>query len=237
MSAASPATARPLTADLRLLSVNVGREEPIQGAKSSGVTGIFKRPVDGPARVTAGGVVGDEISDRENHGGVDQAVYVFGSPDYEWWSEESGRELGPGIFGENLTVSGLESAGAHIGDRFFVGSAVLEVTAPRIPCVTLVVRMGDPTFVKRFRQAERPGLYCRVIQDGDVRAGDPFEHERYLGEQVPAVEVFRAFFEPDIGEGLLRRILAAPVAARARVEYERRLALTLARNPDVRSLT
>ena len=204
----------------------------MQGAKSSGVTGIFKRPVDGPVRVTEDGVVGDEVSDRENHGGVDQAVYVFGSPDYEWWSEELGRELTPGIFGENLTVSGLESAGAHIGDRFFVGSAVLEVTAPRIPCVTLAVRMGDPSFVKRFRQAERPGLYCRVVHEGEVQAGDPVAHEPYRGEQVPAVEIFRTFFEPDLDEGLLRRILAVPVAVRARVAYERRLALTLARNPD-----
>ena len=220
---------------MRVLSVNVGREEPIQGAKSSGVTGVFKRPADGPVRVTAGGVAGDEISDKENHGGVDQAVYVFGSPDYEWWSEELGRELAPGIFGENLTVSGLESAGAHIGDRYFVGSAVLEVTAPRIPCVTLAVRMGDPAVAKRFRRAERPGLYCRVVHEGDVGAGDPVRIEPYRGEQVLAIEVFRTFFESDMDEGLLRRILTAPIAARARVEYERRLALTLARNPDVRS--
>ena len=222
---------------MRLLSVNVGLEEPIEGAKSSGKTGIFKRPVDGPVRVTKSGLAGDEISDKKNHGGVDQAVYLFGSPDYEWWSEELGCELPPGTFGENLTVSDLGSAGARIGDRFSIGSTVLEVTAPRIPCVTLAARMRDPSFVKRFRLAERPGLYCRVIREGTVSAEDPVVYEPYRGEQVPALEVFRTFFEPGADEGVLRRILATPVALRAREEYEARLESTLAQNPDARSLT
>ncbi|QIN82904.1 MOSC domain-containing protein [Rubrobacter tropicus] len=221
---------------MRLLSVNVGLEEPIEGAKSSGKTGIFKRPTHGPVRVTKDGLAGDEISDKENHGGVDQAVYLFGSPDYEWWSEELGRELAPGTFGENLTVSGLESAGAYIGDRFSIGSAVLEVTAPRIPCVTLAVRMGDPAFLKRFRRAERPGLYCRVIRPGEVAAGDPVESGAYSGERVPAIELFRVFFEPDPDEVTLRRHLAAPIAVRAREMNERRLARVLERDAETRSI-
>ena len=207
----------------------MGREEPIRGAKSSGKTGIFKRPVQTPVEITANGLAGDAISDTENHGGADQAVYVFGWPDYEWWSEDLGRGLSPGTFGENLTFSGLESAGVSIGDRFSVGAVVLEVTAPRIPCVTLAARMGDPTFIKRFRQAERPGVYCRVMREGEVREGDPVEHRPYRGERVPAIEVFRAFFGREPDEAVLRRHLAAPIAARAREDYERRLALLLER--------
>lgn len=220
---------------MRLISVNVGREEPIQGAKSSGKTGIFKRPVDTPVQITFNGLTGDAISDMENHGGVDQAVYLFGKPDYEWWSEELGYELFPGAFGENLTISDLESAEAYIGDRFSVGPAMLEVTAPRIPCVTLAVRMGDPAFLKRFRWAERPGLYCRVIRAGGVRVGDRVEREPYRGKQVPAMEVFRTFFEQDPGEAVLRRHLAAPIGVRAREMNERQLARVLERDTKVRS--
>ena len=221
---------------MRLLSVNVGREEPIRGAKSSGKTGIFKRPVHTPVRISFNGLVDDAVSDTKNHGGVDQAVYLFGKPDYEWWSGELGYELSFGSFGENLTLSGLESAGACIGDRFSIGPMVLEVTAPRIPCVTLAVRMGDPAFARRFRRAERPGLYCRVIREGAVRVGARVEPEPYRGERVPAIEVFRTFFEPDQGEAVLRRHLAAPIAVRAREMNERQLARVLVRDAEARSM-
>lgn len=222
---------------MRLLSVNVGRETPIEGARKSGKTGIFKRPVAGPVAVTPGGLAGDTISDTKNHGGPDQAVYVFGAPDYEWWSEEFGRDLPPGQFGENLTVSGLESARVCVGDRLSIGPVVLEATAPRIPCLTLAVRMGDPAFLKRFRRAERPGVYCRVIRAGEVRAGDPVEYGPFAGERVPVLEVFRAFFDPDPGEETLRRHLAAPIAARARREDEEQLAKELADHTRARSFS
>jgi MOSC domain-containing protein YiiM len=208
---------------LRLRSVNVGGETPIAGARKGGKTGIFKRPVEGPVEILTGGLAGDTISDTENHGGPDQAVYLFGEPDYAWWSGELGRELPPGTFGENLTVSGLEGARVCVGDRLGIGPVVLEVTAPRIPCLTLAVRMGDPAFLKRFRRAERPGVYCRVIRAGEARAGDPVAYAPYAGERVPVLEVFREFFDPDPGEDVLRRLLSVPVAARARRAYEERL--------------
>jgi MOSC domain-containing protein YiiM len=209
---------------LRLLSVNVGDETPIEAARKSGKTGIYKHPVRGAVEVLSGGLAGDTISDKQNHGGPDQAVYLFGSPDYEWWSEALGCELPPGTFGENLTVSHLESAQVCVGDRLGIGSAVLEVTAPRIPCLTLAVRMGAPTFLKRFRRAERPGVYCRVLREGVVRAGRPVAYSPYAGERVPVLEVFRAFFDGNPGEAVLRRQLSVPIAARAREAYEGRLA-------------
>ena len=213
---------------MHLLSVNVGAETPIEGARKSGKTGIFKHPVRGPVRVLSGGLAGDTISDRENHGGPDQAVYLFGAPDYGWWSEALGRELPPGTFGENLTVAGLESAAVCVGDRLGIGTAILEVTAPRIPCLTLAVRMGDPAFLKRFRRAERPGAYCRVVREGEVRAGDPVDYTPYAGERVPVLEVFRAFFDGSPSEDVLRRQLSVPIAVRARREYEEQLAQLLA---------
>jgi MOSC domain-containing protein YiiM len=108
-----------------------------------------------------------------------------------------------------------------------VGEVLLEVTAPRIPCVTLAARMGDPKFVKRFRAAERPGLYCRVIETGMVRAGDPVSLEPYQGETVMALELFREFYDKNADETMIRRILAAPIDIRGRREYEAQLAALL----------
>ncbi len=220
---------------MRLLSVNVGDATPIEGARKGAKTGLYKRPVRGPLEVLFGGLKGDTISVKKNQGGPDQAVYIFGTPDYEWWSDELGEDLRPGTFGENLTVSGLESSAVCIGDRFEVGSAVLEVTAPRIPCLTLAVRMGDPAFLKRFRRAERPGVYCRVLREGVVRAGGPVTCAPYAGERVPVLEVFRAFFDGNPGEEVLRRQLSVPIASRAREAYEEQLAGLSAEHTRVRS--
>ncbi len=151
---------------MRLVSVNIGQEQALSHAKASGKTGIYKRHISTPVPVTAAGLQGDVICDTKNHGGVDQAVYVYGVPDYQWWSQELGHDVAPGTFGENLTVTDLESAEVSIGDRLRIGPVVLEVTAPRIPCVTLARRMDDPAFLKRFRAAERPGVYCRVLREG-----------------------------------------------------------------------
>ena len=217
-------------AEMRLLSVNAGRELPIKNAKRSGVSGIFKQPAFEPVEITENGLVGDTICDTENHGGPDQAVYVFGASDYAWWSDNLDRDLPPGTFGENLTLTEFESAKVRIGDRLRVGaSVVLEVTAPRIPCVTLAARMGDPAFLRRFRGGERPGVYCRVLREGRVRAGDPVAWQRYRGETISAIEVFRDFFDPDPSEATIRRHLAAPIAVRDRKEKARRLEEVVAR--------
>jgi len=212
---------------MHILSVNIGRATPIRTARSSRLTGIYKLPVDGPARVTSLGLASDAVCDAKHHGGVDQAVYVFGEPDYAWWSNELGRDLPPGTFGENLTISGLESAGWAVGDRLHMDEVVLEVTAPRIPCGTLTARMGDRQFVKRFRRAERPGLYCRVIREGEVRAGEMVRREPYGGAIITVAEMFRDYYDPDWDEARLRRYLAAPIAIRDREDRSRELATLL----------
>lgn len=215
-----------------LLSVNIGEERVVGNGRSSWKSGIHKQPVGERVRISCSGLSGDRICDTENHGGADQAVYVYGTPDYEWWSEELGRELTPGTFGENLTISGLESARARIGDRFLVASAVLEVTAPRIPCATLAARMEDPTFVKRFRWAGRPGLYCRVVREGEMRADDEVTLQPYQGETITVIEMFRDFFDPRPSEEKIRCHLAAPIAVRARIERETQLKELLARRDE-----
>jgi MOSC domain-containing protein YiiM len=154
-------------------------------------------------------------------------VYVYGLRDYAWWSQALGCELAPGTFGENLTIAGLESARFRIGDRLHAGAAILEVSAPRIPCSTLAARMGDPLFAKRFRYAERPGLYCRVIVEGPVQAGDTVTVEPYTGETLTIAEMFRDSYDSSQDEATIRRHLAAPIAARDRAQQEERLARLL----------
>ena len=213
---------------MQLESVNLGQEQILQNKSRVERTGIFKVPADGPVHVTTLGLEGDAILSKKHHGGPDQAVYVYGSIDYAWWSEELKREIAPGTFGDNLTISDLESAQFNIGDTLQVGEVTLQVTAPRIPCETFAARMGDPKWVKRFRHAERPGLYCRVIQAGFVKAGDPVSKGTYGDETISVVEMFRDFYERNKNEETLRRQLNAPIAIRARRDIEKVLAKLLA---------
>ncbi len=209
---------------MHILSVNVGQRTPITNAKASGITGIYKNPADGPVVVTSLGLAGDFIADTKHHGGVDQAVYVYGTADYDWWAAELGRSLAPGTFGENLTVAGLASGALAVGDQLRLGEVVLEVTAPRIPCATLAARMGDPAFVKRFRHAERPGVYCRVIRAGQAASGEAVRLEPRHGPTITVLEMFRDAYDKEWDEAKVRRHLAAPIAIRAREDVEERLA-------------
>jgi MOSC domain-containing protein YiiM len=206
---------------MQLVSVNVGRAEPMTA--KSGMSGIYKRPTADPVAVTQTGLNGDTIVDTANHGGVDQAVYIYTVEDYRWWSAALGTPLEPGTFGENLTIAGIESAALCIGDCFRVGSVVLQVTAPRIPCVTLAARMGDPGFVKKFAKAERPGVYCRVLETGSLCAGSDVTYLPYDGERVSALAMFRLDLASDKHADALRQLLRLPIATRARQDYERAL--------------
>jgi MOSC domain-containing protein YiiM len=190
-----------------VVSVNVGRPRTVEHEGKAVTTAIWKRPVTG--RVAARGVnlVGDGQADRSVHGGVDKAVYAYAREDYGWWGTELGVEaLQPGTFGENLTVSGLDLSAAEVGERWRVGSTLLEVSEPRFPCFKLGIRMGNPKFLKRFAAARRPGTYLRIVEAGDVGAGDRIEvidrpghgitiglfAEAYLGDRGRLVELLAA---------------------------------------------
>jgi MOSC domain-containing protein YiiM len=209
---------------MHILSINSGRPEILKSGKSSEPTGIIKRPVNSEIRVTKDGIPGDAICNLKYHGGPDQTIYVYGQPDYDWWSAFLGRELEPGTFGENLTISELESASLHLGDRFTIGEAILEVTSPRVPCSTLASRMNDSGFIKKFRAAERPGVYCRVISEGVIRTGDPVEYQPFAGDRVGIIEVYRDEFQKPNDIARIRRQLAAPIAIRMRITKEKQLA-------------
>ncbi|GLZ28476.1 MOSC domain-containing protein [Lentzea sp. NBRC 105346] len=176
-----------------------------------GVSGIDKRPVEGPVAVGVpergrSGVGGDEIADASVHGGPDKAVYAYAREDLDFWDPAFTN----GMFGENLTVSGVDVSGAEIGERWRVGSAVLEVSQPRIPCRTFAAWLGREKWVKTFVEACRPGAYFRVITPGTVCAGDDVEVLSRPGHGMSVAAVFRAI----TGEAeLLPRLLDLPALA------------------------
>ena len=156
----------------RVLSVNVGSVREIEYRGELITTAIWKFPVAGRVALRGVNLAGDDQADRSVHGGPDKAVYAYAREDYDFWRQHEGVETPLGLFGENLTVEGLDLSGARVGDRWSVGSAILEVAQPRQPCFKLGIRVGDPRFPKRFLAALRMGAYLRVVQEGDVGAGD-----------------------------------------------------------------
>jgi MOSC domain-containing protein YiiM len=157
-----------------VLSVNVGPVAEFRAGRSRR-SAIVKAPVEGRVAVRGVNVAGDDQADRRVHGGPDQAVYAYARESYDWWEGELGRPLASGTFGENLTLEGIDADGALIGERWRVGSVLLQVAAPRIPCLKLQTRVGEPRFVKRFGAARRPGAYLRILEEGELGAGDTVE--------------------------------------------------------------
>lgn len=190
-----------------VLSVNVGK--PLYGAWAGdmGVTGIDKRPVETPVRLEPLGVEGDHVVNTSVHGGIDQAVYAYASEDAQWWATSLSRAMNPGNFGENLTTAGLDLNESIIGERWAVGSALLEVSRPRIPCKVFAGFWEVPDLIKRFMVRGRPGTYLRVLTPGSVAPGDAIEVVRRPDHGVTIGVVFRALtLEP----ALLPRLVDAP---------------------------
>jgi MOSC domain-containing protein YiiM len=159
-----------------LLSVNVGRPVAIAMTRRGPVaSAIVKEPVEGRVRVEGVNLAGDDQADRRVHGGPDKAVYAYAREDHDWWEQELGREVPHGMFGENLTTRGVDCSGAVIGERWRVGTTLLEVCQPRVPCFKLGLRFDDPQMLKRFALASRPGAYLRIIEEGELGVGDAAE--------------------------------------------------------------
>ncbi|MFE9772474.1 MOSC domain-containing protein [Streptomyces sp. NPDC005931] len=212
---------------MKLLSVNLGRPKAVPYTdQREGVTGIDKRPVDGPVLVTApgpkgvgaSGLAGDAVCETRHHGGDDQAVYAMAREDLDEWERTLGRALSNGVFGENLTTEGIDVSGARIGERWAVGTdLVLEVTCGRIPCRTFQGHLGEKGWVKRFTERGAPGAYLRVIRPGEIRAGDAVrivhrpDHEVTVALQFRAVTTERTLLPRllEAGEALHPESLAA----------------------------
>jgi MOSC domain-containing protein YiiM len=173
-----------------VVSVNVGRPREVRWHGRSVTTAIWKQPMPGRHRVAGVNVEGDDQADRRVHGGPTKSVYAYRLADYDWWAAQLGQPLKPGTFGDNLTITGPDPAAAVVGERWRVGTAVLRVTEPRIPCFKLGIRMGDAAFVDRFALAARPGTYLAIEQAGQVAAGDTLSvlHQPDHGITVGMVE-------------------------------------------------
>ena len=212
---------------MEVVSVNAGRAELMKIGARTVETGIRKAPVERGFLGTLG-LAGDVVADKENHGGLDQAAYLYSSEDYAWWADELGGVPGPGTFGETVTLSGFGSAPVRIGDRFRLGPALVEVTAPRIPCSVFATRMEQPAWVKRFAAARRPGLYVRVLEPGEVAAGDPVERIDCDEDHPTVLDLMDVWYDADPAPELLERLLLAPLAERARSNVQSKLARALA---------
>jgi MOSC domain-containing protein YiiM len=207
---------------MQLESINLGQVETISHKQKLFTTGICKYPIEGAAYLEEAGIRGDSIVDTEHHGGVDQAVYAYSADDYDWWADETGRDVTPGLFGENLTIRGLPSD-MTVGDRLLIGEVVLEATAPRIPCSTFATRMHEAEFGLAFREAERPGIYFRVLNGGEISVGNTVTYVANGSSDVSILELFRFYYALKHDKDTLRRFLEVPLAIRFRTKVEAKL--------------
>jgi MOSC domain-containing protein YiiM len=159
----------------RVVSVNVGRPAPLDTGTRHVSSAIVKPPVSGPVAVRGVNLEGDEQADKVHHGGPEQAVYAYASEDAAWWSALVDRDLGPGAFGENLTLEGVDVSRARIGERWRIGTTELRVAGPRVPCFKLEANVGVPGFMKAFLHGRRPGAYLAIVTEGVLEAGDAVE--------------------------------------------------------------
>ena len=176
-----------------VLSVTVGRIREFEDGGRPAASAIWKSPVTGRVAVRGVNLEGDDQADRGVHGGPDKAVYAYAVEDARWWGTELGRPLEYGEFGQNLTTEGIDVTNALVGERWAIGSTVLEVSEPRMPCWRLGVRMEDRAFPRRFTQAGRPGTYLRIVAEGDVGAGDEITIVERPSHDLTIGDIFRIY--------------------------------------------
>jgi MOSC domain-containing protein YiiM len=205
-----------------ILSVNRGLPVAAAWAGDKGVTGIDKRPVDGPVRVHSYGLEGDRVLDTRVHGGTDQALYAYAREDADWWAADLGRDLHPGNFGENLTTTGIDLTEAVIGERWAIGTTVLEVSSSRQPCRVFAGFWQVPDLIKRFTARALPGAYLRVLTEGEIATGDSIEVVHRPAHGLTIGVLFRALtLEPEL---LPRLVSVAELPEKHREVARRRVA-------------
>jgi MOSC domain-containing protein YiiM len=193
---------------MKLISVNVGLPRVVRSNGDSVTTGIFKEPLAGRVMLRTLNLDGDRQADLSVHGGPSKPVYVYPAEHYDYWKRELPEmELPWGMFGENFTATGLAESELNIGDQFRVGSALVMVTEPRMPCYKLGIKFCRPDIVKRFLASERTGFYFAVLQEGEVGAGDPIELIKRNEGSVKVSEITRLYTTDKRNTELLRRAI------------------------------
>jgi MOSC domain-containing protein YiiM len=193
---------------MKIISINVGDPQIVMHNGDPVSTGIFKAPVAGRVMLRMLNLDGDRQADLSVHGGASKAVYVYPSEHYDYWKKELPELALPwGMFGENFTSVELFESELNIGDKFRVGSAVVMVTEPRMPCYKLGIRFGRPDIVKRFLASERTGFYFAVLQEGEIGAGDPIELIESSEHSVRVSDITQLYTREKHNIGLLRRAI------------------------------
>jgi MOSC domain-containing protein YiiM len=215
---------------MKLLSVNVSRPREVAHRSETVTTGIFKEPAEGRVMLGTLNLDGDGQADLVGHGGIYKAAYAYSVENYEYWKRELRREdLAFGQFGENFTVEGMPEDEVHIGDVFRVGGALVEVTQPRVPCYKLALKMGLKGFEKRFLATCRVGFYLRVLEEGEVGAGDGVDRVRIDPERITVREMCHLlYFDPENLEGARKALRIRALSPGWRQSFEQRLAKTAA---------
>ncbi len=210
---------------MRLRSVNVALPREVDAGGRKVLTGIFKAPVQSRVRVRRLNIDGDGQADLVNHGGEYLAVYAYPFENYGYWEGELGRDdLRPGQFGENLTTEGLLEDAVHIGDVLRIGGATLEVSQPRPPCFKLGIRMGLPTFPKQFLASGRVGFYLRVLEEGEIGAGDAIERVSLGPERMTVRETSHLmYFDKTNREEAARALRIEALSPAWREAFQQRL--------------
>ena len=180
---------------MKLLSVNVSLPKEVAYKGKTVRTGIFKEAAQGRVKLGGLNLDGDGQADLVGHGGIYKAVHAYSIENYDYWKRELGRDdFSYGQFGENFTVEGMPEDKVNVGDVYRVGTALVEVTQPRVPCFKLAMKMERPDFLKVFMPSERVGFYFRVLEEGDVGAGDVVERVKVDPEQMTVREMFHLLY-------------------------------------------
>ena len=197
---------------MTIVSVNVGTPKPVRVGDQTVLTSIWKSPVTGRVAVRPHNLAGDTQADLTVHGGPYKAVYCYPEEHYAYWSEQlPDTELVPGNFGENLTTRGVLENEVCIGDRLRFGTAVLQVTQPRMPCFKLGIRFGRPDILKRFWNAGRSGIYFSIVEEGNLAAGDAIEPLERAPGGITVADVVALYKREKNSPELIERALGAPL--------------------------
>jgi len=198
------------------MAISLGKPRQVEYKQRMVSTGIYKEPVSGLVHATRMGLDGDIHVDLENHGGEDKAIYAYSVDNYRFWENQLGVSGFPyGQFGENFSVSGLSDDEVHIGDVYRIGATFCQVTQPRVPCFKLGIKMGNPGFVAIFARSGRVGFYLRVLEEGDVRIGDPINCVDRDSQGLNLREAMQARFPGPQQRSIIETALRIPALSSA----------------------
>ncbi|MBE3672876.1 MOSC domain-containing protein [Pseudoalteromonas distincta] len=214
---------------MKIISTNISKIKTVVYNGKEVKTGIFKTPTNEPVVIEKLNIRGDEQADLVNHGGVDKAVYAFSYNHYDYWKHTlENDDLAVGAFGENFTISNLDEANIHIGDHIRIGTALLEVSQPRVPCFKLAIALNNKNSLKLFTQHYCTGVYFRVLEQGIAKTGDSVVIEKKASHDISVKKLFQAFFDkkyPDYESVLLAALELPELALEWHTKIKKKLCI------------